>query len=78
MDMYVKITLADERYCDDCPMRRGGDYCHRQLGGHVSLGQERRANVSKYAPLRSCVSWIRPQWCVDASADVLKELTNGG
>jgi len=59
--MYVKIELADERYCDGCPL------CF-DAACRADMGQP-TIKWGAAVPVQ-LVHWIRPQACIDASRDI--------
>ena len=60
--MYVKIDLADERYCDGCPCLDGA--CCAALGAELRWAW---ANHPEEGNDTNENHWLRPQACIDAS-----------
>lgn len=58
MSMYVKIELADERYCDGCPLLHE-EQC--VLARHFPAPCQAEGGA---------LGWIRPQACIEASRDI--------
>jgi len=70
--MYVKIDLADERYCDGCPcltptvgLNWWGAWCEVL---EEAVGERGTGQVSEF---------LRPQACIDASAAIETRLNLG-
>ena len=67
--MYVKIELADERYCDGCAVKvEGRSWC-------AAFRQDIQWDWPPGAG--PGLRWLRPQACIDASEEI-EELVREG
>ena len=62
MTIYIAIELADERYCDGCVCLGREDEV--VLPGPYCMGQDGVTDEGYYH------HWLRPQACIDASAEI--------